>query len=308
MLSAIAATLAIVALGYALKQCDFLPEAMWQSLSPLCYRVLFPALLFNLMSQADLGAVSMAPFLATIAGGSVIIVGFALLTGRAIAMNGPALSSLVQGSLRQNSFLVLSILQGTFGVAALQLGAIAIAFLVPISNIVAVIAILMLGRKAERRDMKRAILAEIARNPLLVALLIGVLVNILNVPVPAFISQAAALVGAGALPLLLLSIGASLKFSTIGGNAAPLALALLAKFLVFPLALVAIGIAMGLDPLALAVLAAVGAAPTASSTYTLAMELGGDAKLMAEILSLQTVAAMLSMPLWIWFAGVFAAM
>ena len=308
MLSAIAATLAIVALGYALKQRDFLPEAMWQSLSPLCYRVLFPALLFNLMSQADLGAVSMAPFLATIAGGSVIIVGFALLTGRAIAMNGPALSSLVQGSLRQNSFLVLSILQGTFGVAALQLGAIAIAFLVPISNIVAVIAILMLGRKAERRDMKRAILAEIARNPLLVALLIGVLVNILKVPVPAFISQAAALVGAGALPLLLLSIGASLKFSTIGGNAAPLALALLAKFLVFPLALVAIGIAMGLDPLALAVLAAVGAAPTASSTYTLAMELGGDAKLMAEILSLQTVAAMLSMPLWIWLASVFAAM
>lgn len=308
MLSAIAATLAIVALGYALKQRDFLPEAMWQSLSPLCYRVLFPALLFNLMSQADLGAVSMAPFLATIAGGSVIIVGFALLAGRAIAMNGPALSSLVQGSLRQNSFLVLSILQGTFGVAALQLGAIAIAFLVPISNIVAVIAILMLGRKAERRDMKRAILAEIARNPLLVALLIGVLVNILNVPVPAFISQAAALVGAGALPLLLLSIGASLKFSTIGGNAAPLALALLAKFLVFPLALVAIGIAMGLDPLALAVLAAVGAAPTASSTYTLAMELGGDAKLMAEILSLQTVAAMLSMPLWIWLASVFAAM
>ena len=308
MLSAIAATLAIVALGYALKQRDFLPEAMWQSLSPLCYRVLFPALLFNLMSQADLGAVSMAPFLATIAGGSVIIVGFALLAGRAIAMNGPALSSLVQGSLRQNSFLVLSILQGTFGVAALQLGAIAIAFLVPISNIVAVIAILMLGHKAERRDMKRAILAEIARNPLLVALLIGVLVNILNVPVPAFISQAAALVGAGALPLLLLSIGASLKFSTIGGNAAPLALALLAKFLVFPLALVAIGIAMGLDPLALAVLAAVGAAPTASSTYTLAMELGGDAKLMAEILSLQTVAAMLSMPLWIWLASVFAAM
>ena len=308
MLSAIAATLAIVALGYALKQRDFLPEAMWQSLSPLCYRVLFPALLFNLMSQADLGAVSMVPFLATIAGGSVIIVGFALLAGRAIAMNGPALSSLVQGSLRQNSFLVLSILQGTFGVAALQLGAIAIAFLVPISNIVAVIAILMLGRKAERRDMKRAILAEIARNPLLVALLIGVLVNILNVPVPAFISQAAALVGAGALPLLLLSIGASLKFSTIGGNAAPLVLALLAKFLVFPLALVAIGIAMGLDPLALAVLAAVGAAPTASSTYTLAMELGGDAKLMAEILSLQTVAAMLSMPLWIWLASVFAAM
>ena len=307
MLSAIAATLAIVALGYGLKQRNFLPEAAWQTLSPLCYWVLFPGLLFNLMSQADLNAVSLAPFLATIAGGSFIIVGFALLAGRAIAMPGPSLSSLVQGALRHNGFLVLSILQGTFGVAALQLGAIAIAFLVPISNIVSVVAIMILGRPAGKKDMKRAIFAEIARNPLLGSMLIGVLVNLLQIPVPDFISQAAAFLGAGALPLLLLTIGASLKFSAISGNAAPLGLALLAKFLVFPLAMLGIGLALGLDPLALAVLAAVGAAPTASSTYTLATELGGDAQLMAEIVSIQTLAAAISLPLWIWLAGKAAA-
>ncbi|MEK9961151.1 MAG: AEC family transporter, partial [Rhodobiaceae bacterium] len=85
-------------------------------------------------------------------------------------------------------------------------------------------------------------------------------------------------------------------------------LALLAKLLVFPLALVAIGYGVGLDPLALAVLAAVGSAPTASSSYTLATELGGDARLMAEILSLQTLMAAISMPLWIWLAGVIAAL
>ena len=307
MLSAIAATLAIVALGYVLKQRDFLPEVAWQTLSPICYWVLFPGLLFNLMSQIDLGAVSLGPFLATIAVGSLIIVCFALVTGRAIAMSGPSLSSLVQGSLRHNGFLVLSILQGTFGVAALELGAIAIAFLVPISNIVSVIAILMLGRTAGTTDMKRAILSEIARNPLLGSMLVGVTVNILDIPVPEFISQAAAILGAGALPLLLLTIGASLKFSAIGGNAAPLGLALLAKCLVFPLALVTIGLGLGLDPLSLAVLAAVGAAPTANSSYTLATELGGDAQLMAEILSLQTLAAAISLPLWIWLAGVLAA-
>jgi predicted permease len=82
---------------------------------------------------------------------------------------------------------------------------------------------------------------------------------------------------------------------------------LLAKFLVFPLALVTIGLGLGLDPLSLAVLAAVGAAPTASSSYTLATELGGDAQLMAEILSLQTLAAAISLPLWIWLASELAA-
>lgn len=308
MLSAIAATLAIVALGYGLKRLEFLPEAAWRALSPLCYWVLFPGLLFNLMSQADLGAVSLAPFLATIVGGSVVIVVFAFVTGRAIALSGPSLSSLVQGSLRHNGFLVLSVLQGTFGVAALQLGAIAIAFLVPISNIVSVVAILMLARPAGQRDMKRAVLAEIARNPLLGAMLVGVVVNLMNVPVPDFMSQAAALLGAAALPLLLLSIGASLRFGAMRGNVAPLGLALLAKFLVFPLALLVIGVGMGLEPLALAVLAAVGAAPTASSSYTLAMQLGGDAQLMAEIISFQTLAAAVSLPLWIWLAGGIAAL
>lgn len=307
MLSAIAATLAIVALGYLLKQLDFLPEAAWQALSPLCYWVLFPGLLFNLMSQADLGAVTLLPFVATIIGASIVIVGFALVAGRAIAMPGPSLSSLVQGALRHNGFLVLSVLQGTFGVAALQLGAIAIAILVPISNIVSVIAILVLSRPAGERNMKRAIISEIARNPLLGSMLIGVSVNLLEIPVPTFLLQAALFLGDGALPLLLLSIGASLRFSAIRSNAMALTLAIMAKILVFPVALVLIGLFVGLDPLALAVLAAVGAAPTASSTFTLASELGGDAQLMAEIVSLQTVAAALSLPLWIWLAGVVAA-
>ena len=307
MLSAIAATLAIVALGYLLKQLDFLPEAAWQALSPLCYWVLFPGLLFNLMSQADLGAVTLLPFVATIIGASIVIVGFALVAGRAIAMPGPSLSSLVQGALRHNGFLVLSVLQGTFGVAALQLGAIAIAILVPISNIVSVIAILVLSHPAGERNMKRAIISEIARNPLLGSMLIGVSVNLLEIPVPTFLLQAALFLGDGALPLLLLSIGASLRFSAIRSNAVALTLAIMAKILVFPVALVLIGLFVGLDPLALAVLAAVGAAPTASSTFTLASELGGDAQLMAEIVSLQTVAAALSLPLWIWLAGVVAA-
>ena len=77
----------------------------------------------------------------------------------------------------------------------------------------------------------------------------------------------------------------------------------MAKMLVFPAALVGAGYWLGLDTLALVVLAAVGAAPTANTTYTLAVELGGDAPLMAEILSLQTVCAAVSMPLWIWLAG-----
>ena len=303
MLSAIAATLAIVALGYLLKQKQFLPDAVWQGLSPLCYWVLFPGMLFDLMSKMELSATFLGPFTAAILVGSIVAVTYGFVAGRLAGLGGASTSSLIQGALRHNGFLVLSILQGGLGIDATQMAAIAIAFLVPISNIVSVFAILTLTRRGDGRDMKRAVLAEIARNPLLAAMLAGVAVNWLELPLPPFIAQSAALLGAGALPLLLLLIGASLKFSAIRSHAAPLGLAIAAKMLVFPLALVGSGYLFGLDPLALAVLAAVGAAPTANSTYTLAVELGGDAPLMAEIVSIQTVTAALSMPLWIWLAG-----
>jgi predicted permease len=51
------------------------------------------------------------------------------------------------------------------------------------------------------------------------------------------------------------------------------------------------------DDLALVVIA--GAVPSASTSYVLARQLGGNAPLMAEILALQTLLAMMTMPLLI---------
>ena len=82
---------------------------------------------------------------------------------------------------------------------------------------------------------------------------------------------------------MLLCIGASLRFSAFRGHAVPLIGAVISKLALFPFVLVSVGWWLGLGPLALAVLAATGAAPTASSSYALASELGGDAELMAEI-------------------------
>ena len=79
----------------------------------------------------------------------------------------------------------------------------------------------------------------------------------------------------------------------------PLLVAVLAKILVFPALLVGLGLFFDVGTTALTLLAAVGAAPTASSSFALAKELGGDADLMAEIISVQTLVAAASMPIWL---------
>ena len=69
------------------------------------------------------------------------------------------------------------------------------------------------GRRFWSREEKRAIVAELLRNPLLLSLALGCGVNLLQIPVPFVIATAAAMLGHGALPLLLLSMGAALRFS-----------------------------------------------------------------------------------------------
>ncbi|MGB1952902.1 MAG: AEC family transporter [Candidatus Puniceispirillum sp.] len=299
MISTILSVLLLVVVGHLIKMRAFVPVSFWDSLSKICYWILFPGLLFNLTSTASLSAAFILPFSLTlvIAATSMVVYGF--LAGRLIGASGPATSSLVQAGLRHNGFLMLAFVQGAFGVAALEIGAIAVAVLVPISNIFAVIIIFLLREGNQDAHLGRAIMAELARNPLMGAIILGGIVNFLSIPVPDFISGAANILGSAALPMLLLCVGASIRISALRAHSAALVLAVLAKLLVLPAVMMLVGSAFGLDKDVLLVLAVLASAPTATSSFTLAQELGGDAPLMAEIITVQTLVAAVGIPVWV---------
>ena len=277
----------------------FVPVSFWDGLSKICYWILFPGLLFNLTSTASLSAAFILPFCLTLFIAATVMVIYGFLAGRLIGANGPATSSLVQAGLRHNGFLMLAFVQGAFGVAALEIGAIAVAVLVPISNIFAVIIIFLLREGDQDANLGRAITAELARNPLMGAIILGGIVNFLSIPVPDLITGAANILGNAALPMLLLCVGASIRISALRAHSAALVLAVLAKLLVLPVVMMVVGITLGLDKDVLLVLVVLAVAPTATSSFTLAQELGGDAPLMAEIITVQTLVAAIGIPLWV---------
>ena len=299
MISTILSVLLLVVVGHLIKMRAFVPVSFWDSLSKICYWILFPGLLFNLTSTASLSAAFILPFSLTLLIAATMMVVYGFLAGRVIGANGPATSSLVQAGLRHNGFLMLAFVQGAFGVAALEIGAIAIAVLVPISNIFAVIIIFLLREGNQDAHLGRAIMAELARNPLMGAIILGGIVNFLSIPVPDFISGAANILGSAALPMLLLCVGASIRISALRAHSVALVLAVLAKLLVLPVVMMLVGSTFGLDKDVLLVLAVLAVAPTATSSFTLAQELGGDAPLMAEIITVQTLVAAVGIPAWV---------
>ena len=302
MIDAISATILVVAIGYLLRRRQFLPAQAWQAMSRLCYWVLFPGLIFRLISTARLDASFVAPLFLAILAGSLCVMIYALVAVYGARLPNPQKGALFQGAIRNNTFLALSVVQAAFGQTALAAGAIAIAVMVPLYNFASVLALLVWRGSGSGAEMRRAVGGELMRNPLLLAVVAGAAVNLSGVPVPRFVLEASGFLGAGALPLLLLCIGASLEFRAFASHALPLCLAVFAKIAVFPLALVLVAHWLGLEREVIAVLAVIGAAPTATSSFALASELGADTGLMAEIISLQTIVSAASMPMWVFIA------
>jgi malonate transporter len=292
-LLALVPVLALIGTGFAMKARTFLSAEFWPQAEKLCYYVLLPALFINGTANAELSDVpigTMAPVLA----GSVVLTASGLaLVQRRFTFDGPAFTSVVQGSIRFNNYLGLSIAVVLYGEQGVALAAIANAILVPLVNLLCTVAFARYGAKPLSIG---GTLRSICTNPLILACAMGITLNITGLGLPPGIAEIVRTLGAASLPLGLLCVGAALQINSIGRNLPPIAYASAVKFLVLPGVAVAGCLLMGLTGPPAGIIILFLALPTASSAYVMAQALGGDSCLMASTITLQTIAGALYLP------------
>lgn len=293
----------IVVLGFGLRAMRLVRPDQWQAIDHVCYYVLFPAIIVRSIATADLTGVPVAGMVAAIMLGLATI--FALLLGlrRQISglldLDGPAFSSLFQGSTRFHTFIMFAIVPSILGTESLALAAVAAVAMIPVLNVACVIVVSVFGSGATPGIW--FISRQLAANPFILACIAGIVLKILLPPLPGPIVETLDLVGRGALGLALLATGAGLTLTTAVSAKAPVALAAVLKLLVLPAVIALWTWAFGIDglPQAVAILAA--AVPTGAGSYILARQLGGDAPLIAAILTAQVAAAAVTLPIIVAF-------
>lgn len=169
------------------------------------------------------------------------------------------------------------------------------AAIVPTVNILCVLVFARFGSLG--RPTPLGLLRHLALNPLVLACLVGIGMKSSGIGLPPGLEPALRALGQASLPLGLLCVGAALDFGTARRWVRPVLAASAAKFVAMPLATLAACWALGLHGPAAATALMFQALPTASSSYIMARQLGGDAPLMAGITAVQTVLAALTMPL-----------
>ncbi|MGC6440776.1 MAG: AEC family transporter [Candidatus Puniceispirillaceae bacterium] len=293
----------VMILGKVISLTILKEESFWQSLSRLCYWVLFPAMLFKTIATSDFSDMAVDKTVIALLTGLFGVTVLIWIAGRQFRLNNADLSSLLQGAFRHNGFMALSIIAGLYGPKAVELGTLCLATLVPVSNVMSVAILIYLNKRHEGMDLRRLLLKELIRNPLILSIAAGLAAKYMPADLPIFILDTTELLGRGALPALLLAIGAGVHLSAFRSAWRALLLSALAKAVIFPGLMVGSAMVMGLDGLSLIIIMIVGVMPTAVSSYPLARELGGNAKLMAEILSLQTVLSVPVLLIWLAFIG-----
>lgn len=288
----------LLVLGYVLRRGGIPSVEFWNLNDRLVYWILFPALLFSNTSTFDLSGDLLSAFAVAIYCGFGSAVIFALLSSRLFRLDGPTASSVLQGSARHNSFIALAVAERLIGFDGLALATLVTALLIPVTNITVVtLMVTMIRGDGGRAAVMRAVLRDLARNPLLIAVGLGIGANVLNIaPIPV-VSDMAKILGAAALPIMLLCVGANIRIRAMTSAGLPVLLSVVGKMVVFPAMILVAAQFVDLSDAALLVLILYGAVPTAASAYTLARQMGGNAPVMATIITLQTALSFVTLPI-----------
>lgn len=296
----------VILIGFALKRFEVIGEQQWHGLDQICYFVLFPAIIFKEIASADFSGVPVLEMAAAMMLAVIVMIGLLVLFHRplmaALNIDGPQYTSLVQGAARWHTFIAFAIIPLQFGPGALSLGAVSAAAMTPLLNILCVIVMSRFAR--ETRLDARKLALSILRNPFVFSSLGGVAWQVSGLELPAMALQVLDMVGRGALGLALLTVGAGLRVGSAISSFAPVAAATVLKLLAMPLLMAGCLLLMGVEGQAFAVALLCGAVPTGSGAYVLARQMGGDAPMVANILTLQVIAAALTIPLVLYLAGV----
>ena len=287
----------LILFGALLKWFKFPGEQFWPGVERLTYFVLIPALLIHKLAFADFNSSALRHIAISIVIVFIVISLAIFAVRRIVAKDGPSFTSVFQGSIRFNSYLGLAIANELYGESGFVLAALTVGILIPLVNLLCVASFALV--ESEHRIRWRTFALSLAQNPLIIACISGMMLNLTGIGLPGWSAPTFAIISAAALPLGLLAVGVAIDVKAIIGTSREVVLSSIAKFLLLPVLMLATCSFMGLEALTQQVLMLFASLPTATSGYILARQLGGNTILMANIITFQVLLAFAIMPIWI---------
>lgn len=203
--------------------------------------------------------------------------------------DGKNLGVFIQGAYRSNYAIVgLAIISNLLGEDALGKASIILAFILPLYNVLAVIALTVPMRKERKVDLKTS-LSEIIFNPLILAVIFALPFSYFKIQLPELILTTGEYLSDLALPLALIGIGGSLNLEYIKKASGLAFTASAIKIIIIPIVLTYGAYLFGFRNDALGIMFVIFACPTAIVSFIMAEAMGANSKLAGNIVLITTI-------------------
>ncbi len=296
----------ILFLGLYLKRTQRINDNFIGIASKLVFNICLPILLFlaiinsqvNLIAQSSLALFSACAAILSF----LIFWWIAPLFTNSPEDKGVA----VQSAFRSNLAIIgLALCTNAFGEAGLTIGALIIAVVTPIYNILSIYALTRSLHENEKLRWDQLVL-DIAKNPLILAIALAFIFLYFDWRLPVVLNETGRYLSKMTLPLALITIGGSLSLSAIRKSSVLSSYIVATKLIILPFTVTLFAWLLGFKNIEISCLALMFASPTAAASFVMVKVIGGNHKLASNTIAMSTLVSALTISILLYSLRVFS--
>lgn len=291
--NSIAPTFLFIVIGYLCKCLGVITEKEQPRMNSIGFKAFLPIMLFYEIYAAEPPSGEGLYMLVYIIVALLCVFGITVVLVLRYQKDPKRRGVMIQALFRSNYVLLgMPIITSLYPEAA-GIASLTIAIAVPTFNVLAVISLEVFSGK----HMKiKPVLLDIIKNPLIISSIVGILFMFSGIRLPVFIEKTCAKFAGIATPYLLFWLGGFFRLNFRFDK--DLAFCLLGRLIVIPAIVLLIAALLGFRNGEFATILAVFTTPPATSSFTMAQQLGGDAELAGNSVVLGSALSFFSILMW----------
>ena len=285
----------MVGIGMLLRIFKVTDAPTMKKMDTMVFKLFMPMLMFYNIYNTDFSQLDNIGYILYGVAGLLIIFLAGLFIVPKYVKPMPTASAYSQAIMRSNYLIFgVAVAESIYGAGNIGLFSLMAAVAVPAFNVLS--AILLEAGRHGMADVKKLLLA-IVKNPTVIASTIGLVINLSGITIPDLFLNVVRDISRMTTPMSFLSIGVTLSFGAMSKKGY-LASAIGLRLVLIPLIFVTGAALLGFRGQELCALTILFAAPTAVSSYSMAVAMGADGEFAGQMVALTTVLCLPTIFLW----------
>lgn len=286
-------------LGMLFRKLGWMDEVFAAKMNKFVFLVPLPVLLFEQLATVDFSEVWDIKFILfcfVVTAISITISTLISLLWKDRSIKGEFIQATYRSSAALLGIAFIQNIYGTVGMAPLM-----IIGSVPLYNVMAVVVLSFFkpGNNSFDKALVKKTLKGIVTNPIIIGIVAGFVWSALKLPMPLILHKTVSSIGATAMPMGLMSMGATFEMKKATSKMKPTLVAVFMKLIGFCAIFLPVAAMLGFrNEQLIAILVMLGSATTVSS-FVMARNMGHEGTLSSGVIMMTTLLSAFTLTMWL---------